>query len=98
MRVFSKIYLIQGYHQIPVTKSDIPKTSIITPFGLFEFLRMPLVLKNAAQAFQLMTDTVCQGLDVRFVCIDDTLVEQAKMWKLTNSTSRNRFSGLKGTV
>ena len=33
--IFSKIYLIKGYHQILVHAMDIPLTVVITPFGLF---------------------------------------------------------------
>ncbi|MBM3938326.1 MAG: hypothetical protein FJ333_06695, partial [Sphingomonadales bacterium] len=37
-RVFSKLDLRKGYHQVPVSPQDVEKTAVVTPFGLFEYL------------------------------------------------------------
>jgi hypothetical protein len=69
--VFSKIDLRKGYWQIPVRPEDRPKTAVITPFGLFKFLRMPFGLRNAGSSFQRMMDRVLAGLPFVYCYLDD---------------------------
>jgi hypothetical protein len=75
--MLSLLDMFSGYHQIRVWREDEEKTSFITPFGTFCFVRMPEGLKNAGCTFSKMIAIVLRPQLRRNILayVDDIVVK-----------------------
>ena len=75
-KVFSKIDLRSGYHQLKIREKEIPKTSFTTRYGLYEYMVMSFGLTNAPAYFMSMMNKVFMEYLDKFVVvfIDDIMV------------------------
>lgn len=75
-KLFSTLDLASGYHQVAMSDKDREKTAFITPFGLYEYLRMPMGLSTAPATFQRLMQTTMNDLvfQIMLVYLDDLLI------------------------
>lgn len=101
---FSTLDLASGYNQVPVSERDKAKTAFCTPFGLFEFERMPSGLCNAPGTFQRLVERIFgyQSLHSVLLYLDDVIVFSSSveqhLQRLEVVLSRLKNKGLKAKL
>jgi hypothetical protein len=79
-KIMALLDCFSGYHQIWLRKEDEEKTSFITPFGTYYYIRMPKGLKNAGPAFYRMMKAILKEQVERnvFAYDDDVVIASRK--------------------
>ena len=71
---FTKLDLSQAYHQLPLEEESRKLTTVNTPSGLYEYLRLPYGISSAVGIFQRTIENMLKGLSGVCVYLDDILV------------------------
>ena len=66
--------VFQGYHHIPLDKSSIPKTAFNSPFGKYEYVKVPFSLAQAPAYFQQLMTGILREFDFAITYLDDIII------------------------
>ena len=75
-KLFSIIDLASGFNQVAMEEEDRHKTAFTTPFGIFEYNRMPMGMTNSPATFQRLMHACLNDyiFKILLVYLDDIIV------------------------
>ena len=73
-KYFSTLYLRAGYHHIGLATDSIPKTAFTSPFGKYEYVKVPFGLAPALAYFQELMTGVLKDLPFAMAYLDDIII------------------------
>ena len=73
-KYFSTLDLSAGYHHIRLTTDSIPKTAFTSPFGKYEYVKVPFRLAQAPAYFQELMTGVLKDLAFAMAYLDDIIM------------------------
>jgi hypothetical protein len=100
-RIFSSVDGSGAFHVVDLEEDAKPKTAFATPWGLYQFKRMPFGLCNAPATYSRLMRIVLQHIpaDQALSYLDDTLVHSPDLQRhheyLRNVLEAHRAAGLK---
>ena len=71
---FTTLDLRAGYHHIPLDKPSIPKTAFNSPFGKFEYMKVPFGLAQAPAYFQELMTGILKDFNFTRAYLDDIII------------------------
>ena len=73
-KYFSTLDLQAGYHHIPLDESSIPKMAFSSPFGKYEYIKVPLGLTQAPAYFQEFLTGILKDFNFGTAYLDDIII------------------------
>ena len=73
-KYFSTLDLQAGYHHIPLDESSIPKTEFNSPFGKYEYVKVPFALAQAPAYFQELMTGILKDFNFATAYLNDIIL------------------------
>ena len=89
---FSTLDVRAGYHHILLDEESIPKTAFTSPFGKFEYVKVPFGPAQAPAYFQELMTGILKNFNFAIAYIDDIIIFSKTVEEQLDHIKQNNFS------